>query len=105
MERLQNIGIDNKDKKIIKVLYLNQSAEVEVALCNKWCSYGCISTNCISPDEKEYVLYSCYFPNDFWNTFEEELEYLDESINSLLGDILIAGDFYSKSTEWYSEEI
>ncbi|XP_051170483.1 uncharacterized protein LOC127287535 [Leptopilina boulardi] len=46
-------------------------------------------------------IYSCYFsPNDPFKKFDAEVQALEESIRAFGGDVLIAGDFNSKSLEW-----
>ncbi|XP_043469805.1 uncharacterized protein LOC122503366 [Leptopilina heterotoma] len=46
-------------------------------------------------------IYSCYFsPNDPLKKFDAEIRSLEESIRAFDGDVLIAGDFNSKSPEW-----
>ncbi|XP_043472927.1 uncharacterized protein LOC122505400 [Leptopilina heterotoma] len=49
----------------------------------------------------EVRVYSCYFsPNDPLKKFEAEVQAFEESIKAFGGDVLIAGDFNSKSPEW-----
>ncbi|XP_043475040.1 uncharacterized protein LOC122506788 [Leptopilina heterotoma] len=46
-------------------------------------------------------VYSCYFsPNDPLKKFDAEVQALEKSIRAFGGDVLIAGDFNSKSPEW-----
>ncbi|XP_043474028.1 uncharacterized protein LOC122506100 [Leptopilina heterotoma] len=46
-------------------------------------------------------IYSCYFsPNDPLGKFDTEIHSLEESLRAFDGDVLIAGDFNSKSPEW-----
>ncbi|XP_051159331.1 uncharacterized protein LOC127280415 [Leptopilina boulardi] len=46
-------------------------------------------------------IYSCYFsPNDPFKKFVAEVQALEESVRAFGGDVLIAGDFNSKSPEW-----
>ncbi|XP_043479937.1 uncharacterized protein LOC122509761 [Leptopilina heterotoma] len=46
-------------------------------------------------------IYSCYFsPNDPFGKFDAEIRSLEESLRTFGGDVLIAGDFNSKSAEW-----
>ncbi|XP_043470225.1 uncharacterized protein LOC122503663 [Leptopilina heterotoma] len=46
-------------------------------------------------------IYSCYFsPNDPLAKFDTEILSLEESLKTCVGDVLIAGDFNSKSPEW-----
>lgn len=48
-------------------------------------------------------IYSCYFsPNDPLETLTAELEHLEDSFGTVKGEMLIAGDFNSKSPEWGS---
>lgn len=46
-------------------------------------------------------IYSCYFsPNDSLTQFEQDLDELERSLETARGEILISGDFNSKSPEW-----
>ncbi|XP_043479874.1 uncharacterized protein LOC122509708 [Leptopilina heterotoma] len=46
-------------------------------------------------------IYSCYFsPNDPFGKFDTEIRSLEESVRAFDGDVLIAGEFNSKSPEW-----
>lgn len=49
-------------------------------------------------------IYSCYYPPSMdINQFEEQINKLEMSIRSSKGRIIVAGDFNSKSSEWYSK--
>ena len=49
-------------------------------------------------------IYSCYFPpndqNDKFEKFKKDIDELEASLKTSKGDVLIAGDFNSKSPEW-----
>ena len=46
-------------------------------------------------------VYSCYFsPCDPFDIFESQILALEESLHEAVGQVLIAGNFNSKSPEW-----
>lgn len=51
-------------------------------------------------------VYSCYFsPNDPIDTFKKEIDELEMSLKSAKGEVVVAGDFNSKSPEWGKPEV
>lgn len=48
-------------------------------------------------------MYSCYFsPNTKYNEFVTHLDDLEDSIRTANGEVLVTGDFNTKSPEWGS---
>lgn len=54
----------------------------------------------------DFRIYSCYYsPNDEYDTFLRDLDDLEHSLGIAKGQLLVAGDFNSKSPEWGSSKL
>ena len=90
-------------------MYQDQTARAAIVLLNRDLTIGAVSetaANYMWVDIEGVRVYSCYFsPNILYDYFVTQLDDLDDSIRTARTEILVAGDFNSKSPEWGSGQL
>lgn len=89
--------------------FQDQTTRAAIAVLNpslKIRKVGEPAANYVWVDIEGVRVYSCYFsPNDDYDDFISQLDDLEESLRTAHGEVLVAGDFNSKSPEWGSRKL